>query len=59
MYEPICAIRNFRDYSLESSKMAVFLLDSRHQVKIPFSGRDVKTSDSSRKLNFKQRIDFF
>ena len=54
MYKPIYDFRNFREYSPESSKMAVFPVESRHQFKIPLSGRDVKASDSCRKLIFKQ-----
>ena len=34
--------------------MPVFHVKSRHQFKIALSGRDVKTSDSCRKLIFKQ-----
>ena len=33
MYEPICDVWNFSEYSLEISKMAVFLVESRHQLK--------------------------
>ena len=55
MYEPIYDIRNFRECLLESSMMAVFLVESWHQFNIPLSGRDFKTSDSCRKFIFKQQ----
>ena len=58
MYEPIYTIRNFRQYSLENSKMAVFPFKSQHQFKIPYSVRDVTMSDLCRKLIFKQKIRF-
>ena len=57
MYEHIYDIQNFREYSLESSKMSVFPVDSRFQTqKTPVSGCDVKTSASCRKLIYKQKI---
>ena len=58
MYALIYAIRIFREYSIESSKMAVVVVESRQQSTIPLPDRDVKTSNSSLKLVFKQ-IDRF
>ena len=60
MYEQIYDIRNFRDYSFQSSKMSVLPVDSRLQTqKTPVSGRDVMTSASCLDLIFKKYIDFF
>ena len=50
LYDPIYTILNFREFLHDSSKMVVFLVESRHQFEIPLSSRDVKTSDSSQKL---------
>ena len=59
MYALIYAIRIFRDYSLDSSKMAVVVVESRQQSTIPLLGRDVKTSNSSLKIGFQtKKIDF-
>ena len=58
MYALIYAIRNFREYSLESSKMAVVLVKSRQQSTIPLPGRDVKTPNSSLKANFQTKNGF-
>ena len=57
MYGPIYIIQNFRGKSLESSKVTIFLVESGHQLRFFLSGRDVKTSDSCRKLIFKQKTD--
>ena len=54
----IYAIRIFREYSLESSKMAVVLVKARQQSTIPLPGRDVKTSNSSSKVNFQTKNRF-
>ena len=45
VYEPIYTIRNSKQYSHKGSKMAVFLVESRPQFKIPLPSRDVTTSD--------------
>ena len=45
MYEPIYDIQIFGEYSLESSKIALFPVKSRQRIKIPLSVRDAKTSD--------------
>ena len=58
MYALIYAIRIFREYSLESSKMAVVLVESRQQSTIPLQGRDVKTSNSSLKVGFQTKNRF-
>ena len=55
MYALIYAIRIFREYSLESSKMAVVLVESRQPSTIPLPGRDVKTSNSSLKFGFQTK----
>ena len=54
----IYAIRIFMEYSLESSKMAVVLVESRQQSTIPLPGRDVKTSNSSLKVGFQTKNRF-
>ena len=43
MYALIYAIRIFREYSIESSKMAVVLVESRQQSTIPLPVREVKS----------------
>ena len=55
MYELIYAIRIFREFSLESSKMAVVVVELRQQSTIPLPGRDVKTSNSSLKNWFSNK----
>ena len=55
MYALIYDIRIFREYSLESSKMAVVLVESRQQSTIPLPDRDVMTSNSSLKVGFKTK----
>ena len=55
MYEPVYTIRKFSEYSLERSKMPVFLVKSRQQFKVPLPGHDGKASDLCRKLTFKQK----
>ena len=67
MYEPLYTIRNFREYSPEISKMALeisnmaleilkmFLVESWEPFKNLFSGPDIKTSNSCRKLIFRQK----
>ena len=52
MYALIHTIRIFREYSLESSKKAIVLVESRQQSTIPLPGRDVKTSNSSLEVGF-------
>ena len=60
MYVLIYAIRIFREYSLEGSKMVVVLVKARQQSTIPLAGRDVKMSNSSLKVGFQtKKIDFF
>ena len=58
MYALIFAIRIFREYSLESSKMAIVVVDSRQQSTIPHPGRDIKTSNSSLKVGFQTKNRF-
>ena len=58
MYALIYAIRIFREYSLESSNMAVVLVESRQQSTIPLPGCDVKTSNSSLKVGFQTKTRF-
>ena len=58
MYALIYAIRIFREYSLESSKTAVVLVESRQQSTIPVPGRDVRTSNSSLKVGFQTKNRF-
>ena len=58
MYALIYAIRIFREYSLESSKMAVVVVESRQQSTITLPGRDVKTSNSSLKVSFQTKNGF-
>ena len=55
MYALIYGIRIFREYSLESSKMAVVLVESRQQSTNPLPDRDVKTSNSSLKNGFQTK----
>ena len=55
MYEPFYEIRRFWDHSLESSETAVFLVESRHQIRIPLSDHDAKTSDLCPELILKQK----
>ena len=55
MYALINAIRIFREYSLESSKKAVVLVESRQQSTIPLPGRDVKTLNLSSKVAFQTK----
>ena len=52
MYALIYAIRIFREYSLDSSKVAVVVVESGQQSTIPLPGRDVKTSNSRLKIGF-------
>ena len=58
MYALIFAIRIFREYSLECSKMAVVLVESRQQPTIPLPGRDVKTSNLILKVRFQTKNRF-
>ena len=58
MYALIYAIRILREYSLESSKMAVVVVESRQQSTIPLPGRDVKTSNSSLEVSFQTKNRF-
>ena len=55
MFALIYAIRIFREYSLESSKIAVVLVESRQQSTIALPGRDVKASNSSFKVGFQTK----
>ena len=59
MYNAIYTIRNFREYSIKSSKMTVLLVKSRHQFKFHLLGCDVKRSSSCRKLTFKKKQIYF
>ena len=54
----IYAIRIFREYSLESSKMAVVVVESRQQSTIPLPRRNVKTSNLSFKIGFQTKNRF-
>ena len=59
MYALIYAIRIFREYSLESFKMAIALVEFRQQSTIPLPGRNVRTSNSSLKVGFQKKKKFF
>ena len=56
MYALIYASRIFREYSVERSKLAVALMESRQQSTIHLPGRDVKTSNIN--LVFEQKNRF-